>query len=347
MAEFLPSSGLLSSLHRKSKTRHESEASKVFAREGLSCPMHVAMLDMGNGLHHPMLRVTDFLKTLSLHNKLCVLWGGPKQSASSILPEYWKRYKQQHESHPVFMDHHDHLDRVLPIQVHADEGETLKKTGIMVVNFQSPLGAGTSHCPWSDEFMGINFLGSSVATRFLVTVCLKKMYSKRKKKNRNGGAYLDKIFESLAEELRALYYEGVELFVGNKSERFYIAFVGLKGDWPIHIRIGKLTRHFSKKGVLRTSHNSGICHLCRAGETHYPPNDYSVDAAWRSTYLTKRPWNEEGPFFCIPQPSPARELMHKFDLFHLLLKGCFAELAGSSLVACPNRFPFYEPMLFK
>ena len=155
--------------------------------------------------------------------------------------------------------------------------------------------------------------------------------SVRKKTYRKKKAHvLDSILEKLADELTDLFHNGVQLVVGGHVETFYVATIGLKGDWPIHARIGHLKRHFGRKGVLRESSKSGFCHLCRAGEIHYDAYDYSANAVWRTTYMTSIPWESEGPLCRIPQ-SARKEFMHKFDAFHTLHKGCFAELSGSAI----------------
>ncbi|CAE7259534.1 unnamed protein product [Symbiodinium sp. CCMP2592] len=172
--------------------------------------------------------------------------------------------------------------------------------------------------------MSLNYMGNSYSTRFLFSICTKRLYAKKKR-----GFILDGIFEHLAEELRDLFYNGVTLKLnGGEDKTFFLALIGIKGDWPIQARMGNLQRHFCRKGVYKVSEKSGFCHLCRAGEEGYNPNDYSERAAWRSTFLKFPPWSSEGPFCRVPQSS-AKEFMHKFDLFHTLHKGCFAELAGS------------------
>ncbi|CAE7313426.1 unnamed protein product [Symbiodinium necroappetens] len=153
---------------------------------------------------------------------------------------------------------------------------------------------------------------------------LKRCYSKGKSEFFTG------IMERLADELVDLFWNGVTLNLMGKKVTFYAALLGLKGDWPIQARIGNLSRHFARKGVFQVSAKSGFCHLCRAGEQGYDANDYGSSASWRATYLKCIPWDSEGPLCRVPQ-SPAKEFIHKFDVFHTVHKGVFAELAGSAL----------------
>eukprot|EP00439_Symbiodinium_sp_Y106_P026410 s5655_g3.t1 len=325
VANELASSGLLADLRRQSKTGHENETGKVFEKRGLALPVPLTYIDLGKEKKHPVLKVSDMLQVLAEKNKLQLFWGSTKRKTRSTnLNEFWSRYRHQDAGHAIFEQHDNRLDRVLPLQIHADEGETLKKSGVMIINFQSPMGFGISTADDADDAMALNYTGNTYSTRFLFTVCTKRSYSKKNK------FVLDSILESLADELKDLFLNGVSLQVGKENMTMYVATIGLKGDWPVQARIGHLTRHFSKKGVYKTSSKSGFCHLCRAGETNYPPYDYTRNAAWRASYLTRAPWVTEGPLCRIPQ-STRKELMHKFDVFHTCHKGVFAELAGSGL----------------
>ena len=340
VANELASSGLLADLRRQSKTGHENETGKVFEKRGLALPVPLTYIDLGKEKKHPVLKVSDMLQVLAEKNKLQLFWGSTKRKTRSTnLNEFWSRYRHQDAGHAIFEQHDNRLDRVLPLQIHADEGETLKKSGVMIINFQSPMGFGISTADDADDAMALNYTGNTYSTRFLFTVCTKRSYSKKNK------FVLDSILESLADELKDLFLNGVSLQVGKENMTMYVATIGLKGDWPVQARIGHLTRHFSKKGVYKTSSKSGFCHLCRAGETNYPPYDYTRNAAWRASYLTRAPWVTEGPLCRIPQ-STRKELMHKFDVFHTCHKGVFAELAGSGLVTGSNIVRILTPAFF-
>ena len=290
-------------------------------REGLSCPMKISTIHFEGNLKLPFLRVSDFLRVLSLHEKLPVLWGNIG-SASAAFGAFWRRYRLHDCDHEVYRTHHGRLSQVIPLQLHADEGQTLKKSAVMIFNWQSPIGSGTSKQPEKCD-LNMNYLGNTYATRFLLAMCVKKFYKKNPER-------LDRIMAAVVDDICDLFYNGIELVVQGARIKMFVAPIGLKGDWPIHAKLGHLTRHFCRKGVFKVSSKSGICHLCRAGETDLPAHDYSHEAAWRATYLQRPPWNHEGPLCRLPQ-SPNKELMHKFDAFHTLHKGCFAELGGSGL----------------
>ena len=336
----LKSSGLLSDLRRRSETGHEHHSGKAFEKRGLALEVPLTTIDVGRGKQHPVLKVSDMLRVLAEKEKLPLFWGSTNlKTRSATLNDFWSRYRSHDAAHAVFQEHGEHLHRVLPLQIHADEGQTLKKSGVMVINFQSPMGFGITTSTDSTDAMALNYIGNTYATRFLYTVCTKRTYAKKNK------FVLDSIIEALADELADLFYNGVSIQLGKKRMTMYVATIGLKGDWPVQARIGNLTRHFARKGVYNTSDQSGFCHLCKAGQTHYPPYDYSRTAAWRSTYLTCVPWTVEGPLCRIPQ-SDRKETMHRFDVFHTLHKGVFAELAGSGIVTWKHISCESQPRLF-
>ena len=322
-AERLASSSVLGELHRHSTTKHENNAAKTFQREGLSCPVKVDMVDIGLSKPHPMVRIGDMLETLALHGKLHSLWGPGQQDPSAVLPKFWRRYRQEHPSHQLFDRHRTHLHRLIPLQLHMDEGESLKNAGLMVASWQSPIGAGVATQEGEPD-MPLNYLGNSFKTRYLISVLLKRVYLKTVKGS------LDKLVSVVASDLTQLFEHGIELDLAGRRERFYIAWIGLKGDWPIQQKVGHLQRHFAR-ATKDEEHGVGVCHLCLAGQAGVPMHDLSRRAAWKDTILTTSPFRNPGPLSGVPQTS-SQEVMFRFDPFHTLHKGCFAELAGSALV---------------
>ncbi|CAE7797904.1 unnamed protein product [Symbiodinium necroappetens] len=222
-ADDLKSTVLLQDLHRASRTKHESSSSKSFAKTGLSCPIDIQQLDVGNGKMHPVLPIKHFLKALADGNQLSRLWGSTNSgSYTEILPRFWRRWKAHDPQHAVFSEHRGRMAQVLPLQLHADEGQTLKKTAIMIWNFQSILGFGLASSDDCESAMALNYTGSSYATRFLYTVCHKRFYKKDK-------SYFDGIMQGLADELVDLFYNGVTVNLAGQQTTFYAALVGLKG----------------------------------------------------------------------------------------------------------------------
>ena len=325
-ANNLASAALLGELHHHSRTHHESRAGKALVRHGLSCPAQIDSIDIGLENPHPMLRISSMLKVLALNDSLSTLWGSGDSDPTAVLAKFWRRFRAHQPSHQVFRQHANELHRVLPLFLHADEGETLKNAGIMIVSWESPIGLGTSTQDAPTD-MGMNYLGSSFKTRFLISVLLKKLYLKQVKTS------LDDLISEIAAELKTLFFDGLELTHAGQCMHFFVGFIGLKGDWPVQAKLGHLRRHFSRMTKKDDDANAvGICHLCEAGKAGIPFHEFGPDATWTRSYLMSCPFLRPGPLAIVPGAA-SRELMFRYDPFHTLHKGCFAELAGSALVS--------------
>ncbi|CAE7698574.1 unnamed protein product [Symbiodinium sp. CCMP2592] len=178
---------------------------KLVVSDRLLCSIAAGFVDECHDLK-------DFITGLASCGKLPLLWGSKNATdRTDVLSKFWRRWRVHDRSHEVYEHHGKHLDLVFPIQVHADEGQSVKKSGVMVLNWQSPIGFGVSTQDDCAAAMSVNFVGSSFATRFIYTICLKRCYSKKKR------YVLDGIFENLASELVDLFYNGVSVRLGIRS----------------------------------------------------------------------------------------------------------------------------------
>ena len=330
----LQSSKLLKTLNRAATTRHESISREAFQDAGLRVKVPVSSIKIGLKRPLPGLKVSDMVRTLALHNKLdkC-LFGG---LGFDGLKEFWCNYKRLWPEHPVFtkMGAEPSENTVfVPIYLHADEGRHLKKEQILIFNFQSVLGQGTSLSQDSgnrlDQCQGLNILGSCYSTRFLITTLLSQHY---RKKNKDGHR-LNTVLKAITADILELYTNGVQVSFHEKWVQLFVVPLGLKGDWPMLAKLGNLSRSFSRKG--RPTENSCICHLCLAGAQNVPYHDHEIDAAWYDTYLQSRPWSTPSPLMRLPT-MPQPELFYCFDIFHVCHKGIYSELAASALVPLIN-----------
>ena len=315
----MPSSGLLRKMHRKRQTKHENSTQSLLKEFGLSCPIPIDYVDIGEQGHHEIFRVESYLRIFSLHDKMGLLLGHTKNL--SVVKEFWHRHRQVYPNDPVFSCHAGREEFVIPCFLHADEGRTLKKSSILVCNLQPVLG-GNPDPHYDPDELHTNMKFSSWATRLLMFVMLKKVYHK-------DSGPIDKVWASLSEELLHLFEHGVELILGSQKVTIYIAVLALKGDWPMLAKMGKLVRFFGRRTRKKDAHGEGICHLCLGGCESYPYHDCSSNAAWRATYLGYDPFGDESSFACLPHHGP---LLYRFDVFHCCHKGIMAELAGSALV---------------
>ena len=328
----MQSSGLLQSLSQASKTKHEFRSRAVYEQHGLKVQMPITPLKVGMDKPLPFLKPSDVVQVMAKHGKIknCLLGGG----SFDELPAFWERYQRLYPQHPVFTDRKD-LAKCLPICLHADEGRCVKKEQILVINWQSLLGRGTrlSHKDFlSSDTQGLNYMGKTYSTRFLVATMCSLHYRKKQKH----GHRLTKLLDALTDDLLHWYNNGIPVSIeGKETLQLYAVPLGFKGDWPMLAKMGNLQHHFGRKG--KPTADSAICHLCRAGATDIPYEEYDVNAAWYDSYLQTRPWCRPPPFSRLPL-LPEEELFFQFDVFHVMHKGIVAEFVGSAIA---SRFPIY------
>ncbi len=157
------------------------------------------------------------------------------------------------------------LSHTLPAFLHGDEGRGLKHSGIMCLSLQGVIGRGTSKSVRKHALkqMGINMLGNSFNTRFLIAAMPKKIYEKKNE------VYLS-LVDAVVDDLLILQNNG---FVW-QNERWYIQVLGLKGDMPYLTQTASLERHYlrmARKEVTRVARDPpGMCFLCEAGKRDIP-----------------------------------------------------------------------------
>lgn len=221
-----------------SSTKHEPRSRQAYELEGLKVKVPQSFLDIGFKRQLPWLKASDMIRTMALHDKLddC-LFGGMGLDG---LREFWHRFKKIWPMHPVYRDHEEELAFCIPIYFHDDEGRYLKREQILIFNFQSVLGKGTSMMAAKDnpECQGVNFLGSSYATRFLLATLLSQLY---RKKNKDGHR-LEKLLDAITDDFLQLYTGGVRVCFKGTWVTLYAIPLGLKGDWPMLAKLGNLSR---------------------------------------------------------------------------------------------------------
>lgn len=209
--------------------------------------------------NHPILSPLSMMRE--------VISSGMINLSSCVNEHFWSVYKQFHENHPVFHDHLGHLGNTLPVLLHGDEGTSLKKASMMILNIQGILAPSPG---------SVNHKGHSFKNRFLYTVCPSALYKR-------DASYLEHLFEYLAADLSALYHSGVSVH----GKKYWIVTLSTKGDWAYLAKVGAFTRHFGTR-------SSGVCHLCSAGMTPETPYEDFVDApswllSWGSSPV---PWRK-------------------------------------------------------
>ena len=320
----LESSSLLESLSQASKTKHEFRSRTAYEDHGLKLKVPITPLKVGMDKPLPFLKPSALIKAMSDNSKLetCLLGNG----SLNELATFWERYKLHFGDHPVYSSGKQ-LNRCVPILLHADEGRCVKKEQILVLNWQSMIGKASrftfEHLNPSDS-PGLNFMGKTFATRYMVATMCSIHYRKKQKK----GDRLSKLLDATVDDFIKLYEDGAAVVLGGVETTLYMVPLNLKGDWPMLAKLGNLEQHFLKKG--RPKANSAICHLCKAGTAGVGYEEYEINSTWYESYLQERPWSSPSPFMRLPV-LPTPELFYQFDLFHVAHKGIVAEFVGSAI----------------
>ncbi|CAL1139171.1 unnamed protein product [Cladocopium goreaui] len=322
----LPSANFLKTASRLSQTGHAYLLSGHFEDYKLAADIPFNYKDVGLGQPHPVLSILDFVKTLDTNGKLDLLFMG---NAPQRYEEFWGKWRARQPHHPIYRAHGDCLGRCVPVMVHADEGTSQKKKGVMIVSVQPVLGHGTSKRKATETVPGVNYLGKSLVTRMLYSVMLARVYSGKKMKNKP----LLKLVEHLALELRSAFYEGIPVNLTTTCERVYLVPIGMKGDWAALVKCGQLVRHHLRDVSAKKS-GAGICHLCLGGQESHNWFDISYDNMEKMRDGAPPPWSHEPAIVRhLPLGDPYKHHFFRIDVFHTLHKGVFGDIAANAIVS--------------
>ena len=285
------------------------------------------------------------------------LLGGVNGNLQENCSSFWQMYRLQHGTHAVFQEHGDNLSRVLPIFLHGDEGRGKRKTGYMVLSFETPFGSTAHsnracHCaqfmqdrPHLPTFgtcnpelvdpavvaccrkMYTNYKGHSYLSRFLLFGLGKTVY-------KDNPHVITTLMETAARDFTELFYQGISF----EGKQIYGAVVGTKGDLDFHTIYYSLNRSYSK--VMVRGGAGYICHLCHAASGSFDPTDacpsfedFSESPQWRHTLHATRPWAAEPALAGIPFDSSGileRALVP--DTLHVIKLGLARDLIGGCVI---------------
>lgn len=228
----------------------ERDLLAVCKEAGLTLPINLSSWRFGLlHIHHIPLR-SWFQYLLQYHSEL--LLGGFKYEdikCKLLLKSFWNQYKVANGDHWVFdtYETEEALSKCIPYYFHLDEGTGLRKSAVLVFNIQSLWGSSTAerfqlyyakHPGRSEKDLELYMLnaqfhnqrGSSLLSRFLVTILPKKWYTKK------FSHVYDKVLEKLATQ-------SVEL-ASNSVNGFFFICLGIKADAPAMAKAGSFTRSF-------------------------------------------------------------------------------------------------------
>ncbi|CAJ1392084.1 unnamed protein product [Effrenium voratum] len=154
-----------------------------------------------------MLLPSSFLELIDKGNHWEMISGQPTLArAEASFELFWKQYEVLFPNFSFFETARRNsipFKRVCPVYIHGDEGTHFKKSGIMILQWQGVLGAGTSRSVNANttDAQAVNSLGNTLRTRLLVGVMPRAMYS-------TNGDVLEALFEYLVEDFHKLSTRG-------------------------------------------------------------------------------------------------------------------------------------------
>lgn len=302
---------------------------------GLSSNISLTYMDAGLKNAHPVLAIHDFVTALSQQQKMDTILMGNR---AKDFRAFWAKWKLLQPNHPVFQCDLAKLDWSIPVAVHCDEGTSQKKKALMVIQYQSLLGEGTRKRKRSDMEPGVNYLGSSVRTRYLYSVMLGRLYSS--KKNQNGP--LLKVMDRMGVELSSAMERGFSVMIDGVPQRIFLVPLGMKGDWPAISKVASLTRHHGRDTPTRYDGN-GICHLCLGGQAGHSWHDLRQANMEKMRRGAPLPWKKEpGLISPLELPNAYKPAFFRIDLFHSCQKDVMADIGANTLAPCPSPATFCE-----
>ena len=316
-AASLKSGFLVNAMARLKDTGHENRLFSKFQAAGLVADIPDTYAELSPGFHHPYLSFRDTVQCLSDSGKMGMLLGDFTPTSFAF---FWDRFKTIEPQHPVYTAHSGHLDRVVPLLCHCDEGTSQKKRPLMIIQCQAVLGRGTAK-----GGHGLNFVGNSIGTRFLFSVLRGKAYS-GKNSNR-----LHQLIHCMASDLKSLFEEPITVHAWGEQVPLFFCLLGMKGDWPGLVKIGRIERHHLRDTAK--GHGVGVCHLCKAGQIGHEWHRWSTSSMESMLHEVDPPWSTPGALTTlIPQSENSKACFYKIDLFHTMHKGLVGDLCSNAVV---------------
>ena len=314
----LPSKRFLTNITRLLETGHPERLTESLQDAGLMANVPTTWVAVGDR-QHPTLSFKDLLACLSENGKLDLLFCGHDGPAYA---DFWGKFQKLEPRHPLYTTHAARLSDCVPCLVHCDEGTSQKKKGLMVMGLSPLLGRGTSM-----GGPGLNYVGTSLTTRFLFSCMQTKLYNKTP-------AILSQLAKRWAVELQELFEHGTEVTQNGRSQRLFIITVGMKGDWPALTKFGNLSRHHGRQ-TRGGKPKDGICHLCMGGIDGFEWHDYTFANMQRMHNAATLPWRTPSPFTqLIPHSQDCSASWYKIDIFHAFHKGILGDIAANGIEAC-------------
>ena len=331
----------LNEFARIRKSDAEVGVFNMFKRLGLVSPIPIQHKDLEGFKGFPFLKLSDWAKFLLKTGRFAQQFVGcTLEKMPLVLNEFWERFRSQFPDHEIFGMDID-LSHAVPMQSHTDEGRSQKHEPLFVLSCHGSIGRGTRRYlqqgkhrkPLSENAMGLNFLGQTFSTQFLVCTVL------RAKLNEHEGL-LSEIIKLFAEDASMLAHQGINF----NGTTYRLIHVGTKGDLPALAKMGNFLRtwsHVARRPSTRTP-CEGICHLClggtekndRTGAVDIPYEDMRPTPIWEPSMHTVLPWETEPPILAgIPLQRSKISAFFALDLWHCFHLGVCKHFVAGALVA--------------
>lgn len=278
-------SSSLGNLGRINENNSERDVHRLTKKFSLTLPIPLSQFKIGGEMiaYIKMSSWAKFLLSQNLWHHLAGLSAPNMQKCQHSWVTFWERFRQVRPDHEIYSRPGFDFSRCCCLLLHGDEGRSLRKKTILIMSAHSILGYGirTSHQSNKREIHKLNYQKSTWATRFLLGVLPKCLYSMDDEAS-NGDlddgesdAY-EMLLKRIAEDMRELFDNGIVSPWDNC--RYYFCTVNVMGDWPFIQRAGHLSRSFYNAAKHSSSSTAlkGICHRCRADHPGFEWEDFSV-----------------------------------------------------------------------
>ena len=318
----------------------ERDVQRVVKSQRLALPVPITDVCVG-GKMLPFIRSVDWLGFLVTEvnqwHRLAGLERPNEKQCEHVWSNFWRQFKALEPDHQIFTRlTEDELSHTAACYFHLDEGRTLKRAGIMIMSFHSALGFGFKKQAKRSRDGGplrfrVNYTGSTLTNRFLLAAIPKKYYEKNQQ-------LLDDVLEMVAKDFKSCIDSGATC--NGRVHR--ICILGVKADWPAHVRCGKLLRSYNHgpKNKSAKQTNSGVCHLKEAGMPGILFEEIGCSQpVWKCSVGASLPW--------ATTPQLLRHLPHnaafpasyfKIDIWHTVHMGIGKSFISSAMTLALELF---------
>ena len=200
--------------------------------------------------------------------------------------------------------------------------------------FFSALGRGTSQSVKAQRRQylkqKLNYLGPSLATRYLAAVLPKHLYGENE-------STFSAVLQFCADSMSEMTLHGV---TSPRGIKHHMVLLRVCGDWPFLMKAGSLQRGFNRGTKSEDSESkAGICHLCRAGQQGLPYEQINTaNPAWLRTVNTESPFNQIPEMSTVPHDQSMPAQLYEPDAWHCWHLGVGKRFMASCLSLCVQQF---------